>query len=87
MVYHVVSGYDAVSWHFLKMETTMDYSNFSQPWEEKTATTTRIPVRANARFFFAHNPENWELKIYRTQIQEGKKKKSVEIPMLLPVLS
>ncbi len=65
----------------------MDYSNFSQPWEETTTTTTRIPVRANARFFFAHNPENWELKIYRTQVEEGKKKKSVEIPMLLPVLS
>ena len=65
----------------------MDYSNFSQPWEEKTQVETRIPVRANSRFFFAHNPENWELKIYTSQTtDEGKKKKTV-VPMLLPVLS
>lgn len=65
----------------------MDYTNFSQPWEEKTQVDTRIPVRANARFFYAHNPENWELKLYTTQTDDGKKKKTQVIPVLLPVLS
>ena len=64
-----------------------DYTNFSQPWEQQTQTETRIPVNANSRFFYAHNPENWELKLYTTQTEDGKKKKQVVIPMLLPVLS
>ena len=65
----------------------MDYTNFSQPWEEKAQTTTRIPVRANSRFFFAHNPENWELKVYTSQTSDEGKRKKVSIPVLLPVLS
>ena len=65
-----------------------DYSKFAQPWESKTETQMRIPKAANARFFFAHNAENWELKIFDgyTMTEDGKKKKTA-IPMLLPVLS
>ena len=66
----------------------MDYTNFSQPWEEKTQTQTRIPKQANSRFIYAHNPENWELKVFDTYTTntEGKKKKE-KIPLLLPILS
>ena len=65
-----------------------DYSKFAQPWEQKSEVQTRIPKASNARFFFAHNPENWELKVFEgyTMTEDGKKKKS-SIPMLLPVLS
>lgn len=65
-----------------------DYSKFAQPWEEKTDVQTRIPKKANPRFFFAHNPENWELKVFEgyTMTDDGKKKKQ-SIPMLLPILS
>ena len=63
----------------------MDYTNFSQPWEEKTQVQTRIPKKANSRFLFAHNPENWELKVFDTYTTttDGKKKKE-KIPLLLP---
>lgn len=66
----------------------MDYTKFSQPWEEKTQVQTRIPKKANSRFLFAHNPENWELKVFDTYTTttDGKKKKQ-QIPLLLPVLS
>jgi hypothetical protein len=65
-----------------------DYTKYAQPWEQKTDVQTRIPKAANSRFFFAHNPENWELKIIEGIVMndEGKKKKQ-KIPMLLPVLS
>jgi len=65
-----------------------DYSRFAQPWEQKTEVQTRIPKKANSRFFFAHNPENWELKMIEgySMTEEGKRKKQ-KTPMLLPVLS
>lgn len=65
-----------------------DYSRYAQPWEQKTEVQTRIPKKANSRFFFAHNPENWELKMVEgySMTEEGKRKKQ-KIPMLLPVLS
>jgi hypothetical protein len=65
-----------------------DYSKFSQPWEQKAQVQTRIPKKANSRFLFAHNPENWELKVIDTYTtnSEGKRKKE-KIPLLLPVLS
>tara|TARA_R100000388_G_scaffold93327_1_gene77772 strand:+ start:514 stop:1170 length:657 start_codon:yes stop_codon:yes gene_type:complete len=63
------------------------YDSFAQPWEEKTTQTTRIPRKANPRFFFAHNPESWETVIFeKYQITDDKKKK-VSIPLLLPVLA
>lgn len=66
----------------------MNYESISQPWEERTQTETRLPKRANSRFVFAHNPENWELKMYPATIEtdEGKRKKQ-SIPVLLPVLT
>ena len=65
-----------------------DYSRYAQPWEQKTEVQTRIPKKANSRFFFAHNPENWELKMIEgySMTEEGKRKKQ-KTPMLLPVLS
>lgn len=65
-----------------------DYTKFSQPWEQKTQVQTRIPKKANSRFLFAHNPENWELKVIETYTtnSDGKRKKE-KIPLLLPVLS
>lgn len=66
----------------------MDYTAISQPWEEKTQTQIRIPKQGNSRFLFAHNPENWELKMYQStqQNEDGRKKKQL-IPILLPLLS
>lgn len=65
-----------------------DYSKFAQPWEQKADVQTRIPKKANSRFFFAHNPENWELKMIEgySMAEDGKRKKN-KIPMLLPILS
>ena len=63
------------------------YDSFAQPWEEKDTVNTRIPIKKNPRFFFAHNPENWELVIFEhTTTIDGKKKK-VSTPLLLPLLS
>ena len=66
----------------------MNYESISQPWEERTQTETRLPKRANSGFVFAHNPENWELKMYPATIEtdEGKRKRQ-SIPVLLPVLT
>ena len=66
----------------------MNYESISQPWVERTQTETRLPKRANSRFVFAHNPENWELKMYPATIEtdEGKRKRQ-SIPVLLPVLT
>ena len=60
-----------------------DYTKFAQPWEQKTQVQTRIPVAANSQFFYAHNPENWELKMFDSTDKKSKK----QIPVLLPVLS
>lgn len=65
----------------------MDYSNFAQPWQETRDKQTRIPIKANARFFFAHFAENWELVLFETKPEEGKKGRRVEIPLFLPMLS
>lgn len=67
----------------------MDYSNYAQPWQEKREQETRIPIKANTRFFFAHFAENWELHVFTKSTRDGESKKSkrVELPMLLPLLS
>tara|TARA_R100001440_G_scaffold40604_1_gene60351 strand:- start:5782 stop:6423 length:642 start_codon:yes stop_codon:yes gene_type:complete len=61
----------------------MDFSNYAQPWQEKKQQQTRIPIKANDRFFFAHFAENWELVTFETT----QNKKKVFVPMLLPLLS
>jgi len=63
------------------------YDNFSQPWEEKQHTETRIPKKKNPRFFFAHHPENWELVMFERYDTTEDKRKKVTTPLLLPVLS
>lgn len=67
----------------------MDYSNFAQPWQEKREQETRIPVKANTRFFFAHFAENWELVNFETtqKGEDGKRSKKIQVPMLLPLIS
>ena len=66
----------------------MDYSNYAQPWQETRDKQTRIPIKANSRFFYAHYPENWELVHFeQTHKEEGKKPKKIEIPLFLPMLS
>jgi len=51
----------------------------AQPWSENKATRQVLPLKRNSRFFFIHNPKNWEL--YR--FERGKK----IIKCLLPSFS
>ena len=65
----------------------MKFTDISQPWSNQKHQQTRLPIRANAKYFFAHNPENWELRVFeRYNTDEGKRKKQT-ICLLLPVLS
>jgi len=65
----------------------MNYDNMAQPWSTQAATQTRLPLKSNPRYFLAHNPENWELRLFeRTATEETKRKKQL-VPVLLPILS
>ena len=65
----------------------MNYDNMAQPWSTQAATQTRLPINSNSRYFFAHNPENWELKLFEKTTTEETKRKKQTVPVLLPVLS
>lgn len=65
----------------------MNFDNMAQPWNNTAINKTRLPLKANSRFFLAHNPENWELKIFDTMTTIEDKKKKISVAILLPSLS
>jgi len=48
----------------------------AQPWTQNKATRKVLPLKRNSRFFFIHNPKNWEL--YR--FKRGKKTVNCLLP-------
>ena len=65
----------------------MNYDNMAQPWSTQAATQTRLPLKSNPRYFLAHNPENWELRLFEKTTTEETKRKKQLVPVLLPILS
>ncbi len=44
-------------------------------------------MKGNAKYFLAHNPENWELRVFDKYNTEDGKRKRYTVAVLLPVLS
>tara|TARA_X000000950_G_scaffold157531_1_gene193201 strand:- start:293 stop:946 length:654 start_codon:yes stop_codon:yes gene_type:complete len=65
----------------------MNYDNFAQPWSAQQQQQTRIPIKGNDKYFMAHNPENWELRVFDKYNTEDGKRKRYTVAVLLPVLS
>lgn len=65
----------------------MNYDDMAQPWSTQAATQTRLPLKSNPRYFFAHNPENWELRLFDTIHSTDDTKKKKQVAILLPTLS
>jgi hypothetical protein len=65
----------------------MNYDDMAQPWSTQATAQTRLPLKSNARYFLAHNPENWELRLFQTTTSTDENKKRKQVPILLPMLS
>ena len=64
----------------------MNYTDLSQPWQQKTQVERRLPRRGNNSFFYAHFPSNWELYFFEVEVKKGKGTSTQMKPMLLPDL-
>jgi len=65
----------------------MNYDDMAQPWSTQATAQTRLPLKSNARYFLAHNPENWELRLFQTTTSTDDNRKKKQVPILLPMLS
>ena len=65
----------------------MNYDDMAQPWSTQATAQTRLPLKSNARYFLAHNPENWELRLFETTTSTDDSRKRKQVPVLLPMLS
>jgi len=65
----------------------MNYDDMAQPWSTQATAQTRLPLKSNARYFLAHNPENWELRLFETTTSTDDNRKKKQVPILLPMLS
>ena len=65
----------------------MNYDDMAQPWSTQATAQTRLPLKSNARYFLAHNPENWELLLFETTTSTDDSRKRKQVPILLPMLS
>lgn len=65
----------------------MNYDDMAQPWSTQATAQTRLPLKSNARYFLAHNPENWELRLFETTTSTDDSRKRKQVPILLPMLS
>lgn len=65
----------------------MDYSSLSQPWQAQQQKSRKIPLKRSASYFYAHHPENWEVVIYTKKSKSKDSEETINVPILLPVLS
>lgn len=65
----------------------MNFDNFAQPWSAQQQQQTRVPMKSNPKYFLAHNPENWELRVFDKYSTDEGKRKRYTVAILLPVLS